>query len=176
MGDELIAYLQQLEIIAFFSGYPLVYAVVATIKNTARSELSIKRTVFKLLPFVYGVTGLLYVGLQLRNFYPNYSPDHLANEIQIAFYAVWGFTSLIFFIPLLNKKPVISLLHSLVFFYLLVRSYISELSADIPDKSVLKNYMKVYFDSIILNVAILITLFITYTVIRHLKRKASKNK
>jgi hypothetical protein len=54
----MISYLQQLEILAFFSGYPLVYAVVAFLKSTAKSRSSIKNSAFILLPFAYAIVGI----------------------------------------------------------------------------------------------------------------------
>ena len=173
MGNEMITYLQQLEILAFFSGYPLIYAIAATIKSTARSGNSIKRRMFTLLPFAYAISGILYAGLQLRNLCPDLSYDHISSEIQIPFYAIWGFTSILFFLPALNKKPFISLLHSSIFFYLMAKNYYLEISGSETDPTVLKNYMKIYFDSIILNIAIIIALLIINAAARYLKEKIS---
>jgi len=173
MANEMISYLQQLEILAFFSGYPLLYAVVAYLKSTTKINSSIKNPAFILLPFAYAIVGILYAGLQLRNLYPDYSIRHISSEIQIPFYVLWASLSLLFFIPFFSKRPVISLLHSLVFFYLIVKNFYSQLASAEPDRNILRNFMNVYFDSILLNTAILIVLLIIYYAIRFLRRRSS---
>ena len=173
MGDEMIVYLQQLEILAFFSGYPLVYAIVAFLKGKPKSRSSIKTSAFTLLPFAYAIVGILYAGLQIKNLYPDYSVEHIVSEIQIPFFAGWAILSLVFWIPFFRKKPVISLLHSLIFFYLIVKNFYSQLTNTEPDKHVLGNLMKVYSDSILLNTIILILLLIIYYGARFLRQKSS---
>jgi hypothetical protein len=169
----MISYLQQLEILAFFSGYPLVYAIVAFLKGTAKSRSSIKNSAFILLPFAYAIVGILYAGLQVRNQYPDYSVKHIVSEIQIPFFASWALLSLAFWTPFLSKKPIISLLHSLVFFYLIVKNVYLQLTSTEPDKNVLGNFMKVYSDSILLNTIILIVLLIIYYGTRFLRQKSA---
>src|SRR5687767_9204037 len=169
----MISYLQQLEILAFFSGYPLVYAVVAFLRTTAKSGSSIKNSAFILLPFSYTIVGILYLGLQLKNLFPDYSVRHIASQIQIPFFAGWALLSLAFWIPFLSKKPVLSLLHSLVFFYLIVKNFYLQLTSTEPDKHVLSNFMKVYSDSILLNTVVLIVLLIIYRGVKFFRQKAS---
>ena len=168
----MISYLQQLEILAFFSGYPLLYAIVATIGNAAKSRSSFRYIIFMLLPFAYAIVGILYTGLQLKNLYPDYSFKHIYAEIQIPFYAIWGLLSITFFIPALSKRPVVSLLHSLVFFYLMVRNFYLQLRSPFPDHDIMKNHMRIYFDSIILNIVVIISLSIFYYIIKLMKKKA----
>ena len=173
MDDSFFKYLQQLEILAFFSGYPLVYALVAFFKSTARSKSSIRNRLFILLPFAYATVGLLYVGLQLRNLYPDYSIKHITSETQNLFFAIWGLLSLTFWIPAFSKRPVISLFHSLIFFYLLAKNFYLQLTSIVPDNAVLKNYMKVYLDSIFLIAGVLIVLLFIHSGIRLLRKKSS---
>jgi hypothetical protein len=172
MDDSFFKYLQQLEILGFFSGYPLVYALVSFIRGSSKSKANIRNTIFILLPFAYATTGLLYIGLQLRNLYPDYSIKHISAEIQTPFFAIWGLLSVLFWFPLLNKKPVFSLFHSLVFLYLLVKNFYLQLSSPVEDRSVLKNYMGVYSDSILLNIGVLIAVVFIYYTIKSLKKKA----
>ena len=167
----MILYLQQLEILAFFSGYPLIYAAVAYLKSTAKSRSSIKYSVFILLPFAYAIVGILYAGLQIKNLYPDYTIKHITSEIQIPFFACWALLSPLFLIPFFSKNPIISLLHSLVFFYLIVKNFYLQLTNAEPDRNILGNFMKVYLDSILLNTAILILLLIVYYASRRLRRK-----
>src|SRR5688572_3836095 len=169
----MISYLQQLEILAFFSGYPLVYAVVAFLKTTAKSGTSIKNSAFILLPFAYAIVGILYAGLQIKNLYPDYSIKHIMSEIQIPFFAGWALLSLAFWIPFFSKRPVISLLHSLLFFYLLVKNVFLQATNTEPDKHAMGNFMQVYSDSLLLNTIILALLLIIYYSYRFLKQRSS---
>jgi hypothetical protein len=171
MGNEMIAYLQQLEILAFFSGYPIIYALVAFIKGNRKATSETRGKLFRLLPFMYTTVGALYLGLQLRKFYPDYTFTRIAAEIQIPFLTAWGLLSLLFWIPVLNKRPAISLLHSLVFFFVIVKNFYFQISGSVPDNDVMKNYMRVYSDSIILNTGILISFLIIYLMIRLIKKR-----
>ncbi len=167
----MMIYLQQLEQLAFFSGYPLVYALIAAIKSKKVNSTSITNKAFNLLPVVYAIDGILYVGLLLRNFYPNYSYEYLSSQIQIPFFVFWAVSSILFFIPWLRKITVLSLLHSLVFFYVIIKNYYIQLTAIETDKTVLKNYMNVYIDSLLLNSIILILLLLISYSINFIRRK-----
>lgn len=171
MGNELIAYLQQLEILAFFSGYPLLYALIAAFNNPKDPSSKFINIAFRLLPFAYAVVGTLHIGYVLKKFYPDYSFDRITSEVQIPFFVFWAISSLLFFIPLLSKKPIISLVHSLVFLYLLVKNFYDQLAVPETDKTVLKNHMNVYIDSILLNTTTLVSLLIIYYAVRFLRRK-----
>lgn len=170
----MMTYLQQLEILAFFSGYPIVYAITAALKNPGSGRNGIVNKAFYLLPIVYVFLGLLYIGLLLRNFYPNYSFELIKYQIQIPFYVCWAISSLFFIIPWLRSRPFICLLHSLIFFYLIVRNFYLQLSAPETDKNVLRNHMNIYFISIMFNILILtVLLLISYFIQRLRKRKGS---
>ena len=76
MDNSFFAYLQQLELIAFFSGYPLVYAIILFFTGKPGAVQGFRGRIFKLLPFAYALTGTLYLGLQLRNLYPDYTIEN----------------------------------------------------------------------------------------------------
>lgn len=173
MNNTFFAYLQQLEMMAFFSAYPLVYAIMNVIFGNSKKEII--RKFPTLLPYAYALVGLLFFGLQLKNFYPNYSIEYIKSEIQQPLLYIWALLSILFFIPALAKKPVLSLLHSLVFFFFLLRDIFSPLFTTTTDKNILRNEMKVYTDSLLINlgafsfIALLFFLFILYK-----KRKNSR--
>ena len=118
--DSFFAYMQRLELLAFFSGYPLVYTVVVFIAGGRPPGNKFKRRMGSLLPFAYALVGSLYLGLQLKNLYPDYSIEYITLTMQQPYLMIWGLLSILFWIPTLAKKTVLSLLHSLVFFFLLV--------------------------------------------------------
>jgi len=174
MGNEMAAYLQQLETMAFFPGYPIVYAFAAFIRGN-KSTTGFRNTIFILTPFAYAMVGVLYLGLQLKKYYPDYSLARIAQEIQDPFLTIWAFGSLLLWIPALNKRPIISLLHSLVFFFVIVKNLFIQLNAPKPDSDVMKNYMRVYSDSMLLNSGVLISVLIIYLTIRLIKKRSAIN-
>jgi hypothetical protein len=175
MNNSFFAYLQQLELMAFFSGYPLLYALVYFIAGKQQPKTSIKSRIISLLPLAYALTGTLYIGLQLKNLYPDYSIENIKLTVQQPWLSVWGLISVFFWIPFFSKKPVLSLLHSLVFFFFLVKDLFLQTVHSSADKNVVRNEMKVYTDSLLLNLATFTLLLIIYLLIRFiLNRGASK--
>ena len=164
MDNSFFAYLQRLELLAFFSGYPLIYTVIFFIAGNQPLKNSFKSRIVTLLPFAYALIGSLYLGLQLRKLYPDYSIENIHRTIQQPWLMIWGLLSILFWIPALGKKPIFSLLHSLVFFFLLVKDIFSQLSA--PYKDNIRNDMSVYTVSLLLNlgaIALIALLSFLYT-------------
>jgi hypothetical protein len=150
MDTNFFAYLQQLELMAFFSGYPLLYAVVVFIAGAQPSKTGLKKRSITLLPFAYALVGTLFLGFQLKNLYPDYSIENIKLSMHRPGLVIWGLLSMLFWIPVLAKKPVLSLLHSLIFFFFLLKDLFLHLFKSI-DKNILSNDMKIYTDSLLLN-------------------------
>jgi len=160
METSFFAYMQQLELIAFWAGYPLLYAVANVIsgKQDSRNYNQIRF----LLPVSYALVGILYLGLQLRTLYPNYSLSHIRTSIQHPYWTGWALLSILFLIPFFRKKPFLSLLHSLPFFFLLCRDlYLNTIDAQ-PDYNVAQNDMKTYTDSLLLQLGAFVFIAIVY--------------
>ena len=162
MGQEMISYLQRLEIMAFFSGFPLLYLVILSYAGKEELRTTAKKRLVSLLPFAYALAGVLYWGLQLRNLYPDYSIKNIALTIQNPFLTGWGLLSVFFFIPALNKKTVLCLLHSLVFFSFLVKDLFITITSVSVESSILKNDLSVYTNSIFLNIIVFAVVVIFY--------------
>ena len=166
MGNNFFAYLQQLEMMAFFSGYPLLYAFILFISGNKKSKSDTKKRIASLLPFAYALVGTLYLGLQLKNLYPDYSFENIKGAIQQPFLVIWALLSILFWIPALSKKTVLSLIHSLVFFFFLVRDLFLQSTTSSADKNIVRTDMKIYTDSLLLNLgafAFIVLLFFLYT-------------
>ena len=155
MENSFFAYLQQLELMAFFSGYPLLYALIFFVAGNKQSGNNFKKRIISALPFVYPILGTLYLGLQLKNLYPDYSFQNIKLTMQKPWLITWGLLSIIFWIPMLGKKTILSLIHSLVFFFFLARDLFLQLSAS-SDNSIIKNDMNVYSNSLLLNTGIFV--------------------
>jgi hypothetical protein len=152
MDTNFFEYLQQLEMMAFFSGYPLLYAVVVFIAGEQSSKNELKKRSFTLLPFAYALVGTLFLGLQLKNLYPDYSIENIKLMMPRTGLVIWGLLSILFWIPALAKKPVLSLLHSLVIFFFLLKDLFLHFFRT-TERSTVRNDMKIYTDSLLLNFA-----------------------
>lgn len=169
MGENFFSYLQQLELMAFFSGYPLLYAIVVSVVGKKQLRNNFKSKIVRLLPYSYALVGILYLGLQLKNLYPDYSTENINMALERPFLKIWGLLSIFFWIPSLTKKTVLSLLHSFVFFFLLLKDLIVQSSFFEGNNDIIKNDMKVYTDSLIINISSLIIVSITYFLYRRIK-------
>jgi hypothetical protein len=154
MDNSFLAYLQRLELIGFFSGYPLIYTIALFVAGNQRLKKSFINRVAPLLPFAYALAGTLFLGFELKKLYPGYSLEHIKESVQHPYLVVWGLLSILFWIPALSKKIVFSLLHSLVFFFLLVSDIFVQLFSH-ADSDIVKNDMKVYTSSLLLNLCTL---------------------
>lgn len=175
MGDGMIEYLQQLEMMAFFSGFPLLYALVIVAAGYLQKKPELKKKLISLLPYTYAIVGTLYVGLQIKNLYPDYDMENIRNSILHPFLFWWACLSILFWLPVINKRMVLSLIHSLVFFFLLLKDLFINIShTSGEDNSIVRNDMKIYTDSLLLNAGVyfltILILFIITLLIK--KRKA----
>src|SRR6185312_15476339 len=151
MGNSFFVYLQQLELMAFFSGYPLVYAIIIYFAGNKRSKNNFKASMVSVLPYAYALIGTLYLGLQLKKLYFNYSSGNIKQMMHLPWLMLWALLSILFWIPALNKKKVLSLLHSLVFFFFLLKDIVLQYTSS-ADPNILKNDMRIYTISLLLNI------------------------
>jgi hypothetical protein len=175
MNNDLMAYIERLELMAFFAGYPLIYAIVQVIAGRKKPAPFINRLV-KLLPFAYALSGTLFIGLLLKNLYPDYSIKNIAQQFQYPYLKIWGLLALLFWLPVFSKKPLFSLLHSLVFFFFLLKDLYIHITSH-TGKEVIDNDMKIYTDSLQLNAGTLAATLIVYYLFNKIRdnRKASVN-
>lgn len=161
--------MEWVELETFFSGYLLVYAIVSLAGSKQRGFE--KARLLTKLPLAYAFSGTLYVGLQLKNAYADYSIGHFTVDVQLSYLKLWGLISVLFWTPLLRRKAVFSLLHSSVFFFLLMKSLFSQHFANPPDKNMVRNNMKIYSVSVLLNLASLILVMLFSMLMAHFKRQ-----
>jgi len=170
--NSFLGYLQLLELMAFFSGFPLVYSIALFVSgkiSASNPKLDLRR----LLPYAYALVGTLYLGYLLKNLYPDYSIANIKNSFQHPFLVTWALLSLLFWIPAINKRPILSLLHSLVFFFFLLRDLYIQITDTAADKNILSNDMKIYTTSLMINFCALIFILLIYLMYRLLTKKKS---
>ena len=167
INDSLNDYIGQLQLLSFFSGYPLVYALVNFAVAERRKKLPyFSKRWIELLPFAYALVGTLFFGFLLKNISPDFSLKHISDLFQSSYLEVWGIMSILFWIPMISKKTVFSLLHSLPFFFLLVKDFFMQTTFN-SARLVIGNDMKMYTISIVLNAGALVIVFVIFFLLRH---------
>lgn len=167
MDNSFFAYIQELELIAFFSGFPLIYATILVVAGSSNLKQGFKSKLVKLLPYGYALAGTLYLGLILKNLYPNYSLEN----IQHPYLTIWGLLAILFWIPAISKKTSISLMHSLVIFIVLIKNLLTQLTSSSADINMVRNDMKIYTVSLILNLGTFACLLLLSFVLNHFRKK-----
>lgn len=165
MGDNFFVYLERLELMIFFSGYPLIYMLVHVLADTGWAKKLLKKDITGVLPYAYALVGVLYLGLQLKNLYPDYSFEHISIAAESPLLKIWGLLALLFFLPFFAQKPFYSLMHSLVFFFFLLRDLWLNIFQK-SDGTALKNDMNIYTYSLLINLAAFIVVILVYLLIR----------
>lgn len=158
INNSLDNYINQLQLIAFFSGYPLIYSLVHLIGGKQRKGQSVfVKMLLAGLPFAYALTGTLFLGFMVKNISPDFSIKNIGAQFQVPYLQAWGFLAILFWIPVFNKKPLFTLLHSLAYFFLLAADIFHAFS----NNGSIKNEMNIYTASLVLNIfSLAITLLV----------------
>jgi len=161
MGEGFIAYIERIELIGFFSGYPVVWLLLNRMLKRRFSLHALSMRIRSALPAVYPVLATLYTAMLIKSLYPYYTVQNLLNIFSITPLRIWAITALIFWLPYLQKRISILLLHSAVFFGLLCY----DVWANIRNHSnleMLQNDIRIFGISILLSIVILsvVTAFI----------------
>ena len=169
--NELMSLAERLEMLAFFSGYPLVFYVIYFFAGKALQRSVYKNRAIYLFPLTYALLGTLYWGLQLRNWYPDYQINDIVNNTHYIYSKIWALLAILFWIPFFFKRPFLSILHSLFFFFLLLRDMFSQLLFHNQDSYTLRNEMKIYTVSLLLNLFSLVIISMFYFLVGYLRNK-----
>lgn len=155
--------MDRMELLAFFSGYPLVFAMVQLIGSKHPSKMGLRNKIPSWLPYSYALVGTLYLGLQMRNLYPDYSIVNINQSFQQPYLKIFGLLSIVFWAPALSRNTVLSLLHSMVFFFLWAKDLLYQQFLETSfNIHLVKNDMKIYTDSLILNLGTLAVISILF--------------
>lgn len=162
MGDDFSVYIEQLELLTFFSGYPLVYSIAHLIANSRSGRIKpFSDKLRSLLPYAYALTGTLFMGLVFRELVLDNVNRSFASSNPVLILKIWGLLSILFWIRFLNRKPVYSLIHSLIFFILILKDILMRQGSG-SGRDYIRNDMKIYTISFIINVISLSVLILIY--------------
>jgi hypothetical protein len=154
MENSFLASLQQLELMAFFSGYPLIYSIIRSAAGNRPSEGNLRSRLLLLMPVAYAFLGTLYLGLQFKELYPDYSAGHIGHVMGQNYLKIWGILAILFWIPALRRRPALSLYHSLIFILLLAADLYRQFSGGPAQKDGVRNDMSMYTISLLLNLGV----------------------
>lgn len=158
MDHTFFAYLQRLEILAFFSGYALVYLAVQCVVSLPCIKESFKKHIRLLLPYTYAIAGTLFLGFELNNHFPNFSITQFMERVQDPFLFYWSLLPLACWIPVVRRYPFLSLLHSFVYLLVMIREFVFSDGNAYPNNHFTGNYMRIYSISLLAYLMILLVL------------------
>ncbi len=174
MDNTFFAYLQQLELFVFFSGYPLICLLINSLGTVSFIPSNHITRLKLLLPYTYALAGVLFLGFELKNLYPDLSIEKIAERMQHPFLVIWALLSMVFWIPFFRKRLLVSFLHSLIVFTVFVNELIHAKQAMMEDNSRFLNSMRVYTISILLY-AILLFIFYLFSLAKdHFSAKSAR--
>lgn len=174
MDNSFFIYLRNLELMVFFSGYPLIYAVILFIAAGWGTRNIFVSRIGPLLPFAYALVGTLFLGFQLKKLYPDYSTANFNRVIQEPWLTIWALLSILCWLPWFARKRVLSLIHSFVFFSFLAKDIVLQLFTPSRDGNIIDNDMNVYIESLFLNLACFVVILFSYSLISLLKRRLKR--
>ena len=151
---DLFSYFEKLELIAFFSAFPMFYVLVHFVSN----DLNIKKrwvaNMPKTMPLTYAIITLLYLGMKIHQMFEVHSLN-LDWGNMLAYFKIWVVLGLLFFLPYFREKKSWSLLHSLPFTIIILvdfaRFYNHQVSQDY-----IHNEMRLYFTSFMIAMSVFV--------------------
>ncbi len=171
MGNELFSYLERLEIMVFFTGYAIIYALIFFLAGEFhKRQWALISLLPGLLPSAYALIGTLFFGYILKKVYVGYTMGISLSQIYHPYLVLWGILAMVFWIPAARKKPLLSLLHSLVFFFYIPWDMYRFLDHSV-EKDVIKNDMNILSSSLLLNASTLLILLLLHYVLLYLRKR-----
>lgn len=159
MNQSFSIFFDRLTLVAFFSGYPIVYALAMyLIKDVNWKNPVIPQSIKSSLSLAYFVVVLLFWGMIIADMFPSITFSKIISFFKDAY--SWHKISLIAALVLAFKyfkaRPNYALLHSLFFLLLLLEDLLSMLTGHM-DKLTMNSEFKLYFYSILLNSIVLLS-------------------
>jgi hypothetical protein len=170
MDNDLLAYIEWVELETFFSGFLLVYAIVYLL-SAKQSAGFIKIKILPLLPLSYALIAKLYWGLQFKNWYPDYNINHIISGIHYPYLKLWALLAIFFWLPILRKKFFLAAIHSSIFFFLIIKDIALQILSKTPDYSTRNNDLKIYAASIGIHITALVVVLLVFLLLFRLKKK-----
>jgi hypothetical protein len=149
MGADLLTFLQRCELLGFFAGFPVLFAIIYVASSWMQGIPTLRWEKSKaLLPASYALVGTLFL---LSLIWPVLLGQPLrAGSLSITALRAWGLLAMLFWIPRLRRLPFCALLHSLVFFALIAVDILTGHSTA-SGRDQIRNDMSLLTDSMLLH-------------------------
>lgn len=169
MGTGLLTTIQRFELLAFFSGYPVLYTLVSIISG---SRLKITGSdPKKLLPLLGAAYASVGTGFLFFLLWPSFHAQPFAPaDLSIVALRTWGVLAILFWLPRLRNLPVASLLHSVIFFGLVALDII-EGGSSLAGREEIRNDMLLFTVSVLLNAATFSLVLLVVFIRRIMRRR-----
>jgi hypothetical protein len=157
--DDLNSYIEKLELVAFFSAFPLIYLIARVISTQLSFNKKWLLNLYYNISLAYAITTLLYTGMKLNQVYQNHFFAFDFYNFN-TYLKIWSLLGLLFFIPFFRRKMSWTFIHSLPFLGLIIFDFFAFYKSQ-TGVEVLHNEMRLYFVSAILNIAstMMVTLY-----------------
>jgi len=166
MQHGFLATFEKYELIAFFSGYAIVYLMVMGLWR--------KQGIFgiakdRLIAYSYSITATLFLGYVLQKLFLGYSNGNGQLIIYRPYFVLFGILAVLFWIPSLSRLKALMLVHSLVFFALIPLDLAAYLIGS-ADREQVRNDMNMLTVSVVLNFSTFILAFAALLISRAIRR------
>lgn len=157
--NDLFIYIEQVELIAFFSGFPVIWILVKLIfERKSIGAILLNR----LLPLVYGVLAILYMGMKMDAYRTNLFAGWIFGNYGHILLKCWAISAMFFLLSSQNKFFIrVVFYHSLVFYAILMKDLVMffnhTLSADL-----ISNEWKMHLLSIALTAILAIIIYFLF--------------
>lgn len=148
MDNSFFLYLENLGVIAFFSGYSFLFLLIYSLRSFFEGKKQYWSLVEKSIPIGYALTGLFFIGYQCKKAAPEYRFHDIVPAINGHWLFWWACLSLLFFISFFARKTILSFLHSLVFFIVIARDILGYIFRS-TDVSFVQNDLSLLLKSIV---------------------------
>jgi hypothetical protein len=145
--NNLFTYIDKLELIAFFSAFPLFYFfLIAFYSKPLVMKFKWLKSTPEIISIVYATISLLYVGMKLNQWYEQILIGPIQYDIYSYIFIVkcWSIFGLIFFFKSLRSKPMLALAHSSIYFIILLIDFFQYYHHQY-DIEAFHNEMRLYF-------------------------------
>lgn len=166
MGENFFEYIERMELLFFFSGYPLVYSLIYFVHGRAqKNQHPMLMRLVPLLPLAYALSASIFFGFWLREFVIRQQIQNIRADDHISLLKAWGLSAVIFWIPFFNRKPIYSLLHCMVFFIVFLKELLAGIGSE-DGGDIIRNDMRIYTISLALNLVCLTLIWILSIIIK----------
>jgi len=162
--NNFFIYIDKLELIAFFSAFPLFYFLyISFYTKTFIVKFKWLKVLPEIISLAYATISLLYIGMKSNQLYVQNTMGPIQFELTSYIFILkfWSIFGLLFFFKFLRTKPLLALAHSSIYFIILLIDFFQYYHHQINVEA-FHNEMRLYFISFVAYISISIILILGY--------------